>query len=69
MSLVPVERLRAGGALAHDEAGDVRPRLGQLGTIHHQDGAIEPVTGEDGLQMLGRMIRRKANVGIDAQED
>jgi hypothetical protein len=36
--------------------------------LTHQDGSIEAVARQDGLQVLGRMRLRIKYVGIDAQE-
>jgi hypothetical protein len=46
----------------------VRPRFGKRETIHHQDGAIESIAREDGLQVLRRVTGREANVGVYAQK-
>jgi hypothetical protein len=37
--------------------------------LDHQDGAIEPIAREDGLQVIGRMVLGEADVGVDAQRD
>ena len=55
--------------MAHDHTGDVRPRHRQFRAIHYQDGAIEPIACQDGLQMLRRMVLGKTDVGVYAQED
>jgi hypothetical protein len=43
-------------AVAHDQAGDVRPGCGKWESIYHQDGAVESIAREDGLQVLRRMV-------------
>ena len=60
--------MAVGAVVAHQNAGDVRPRFGKRETIHHQDGAIESIAREDGLQVLRRVTGREANVGVYAQK-
>lgn len=44
------------GAAANDEGGDVRSGFGKWERIDYQDGAIEAIARENGLQVLRRMV-------------
>jgi hypothetical protein len=64
---IPVERVPVRGAVAYDHAYDVRAGVRQLRAIHYQDGAIEAIARQDGVQMRGRMVLGKTDVGVYAQ--